>query len=265
MLKFDHKRGENDRFRFVWRMFNKLNERFFIGYSVVEDISQKFFIGNNTELDKAIEIYGLNDDTWKLGVLKWCNTDDELEEAKKEFITYSVSCNPMSYNTEFFSYRERPKKPRKSKLVINEEVVIEEKVNCISDFSDDEKEAILDFISKLGMTSFSDIKNAAPETTESDHIYSDARRFFRQFFTKEDRPELYTDKLSLQERVENKRLYNNWKAAEYYSRNKEKCKEKQREYMRAQRAKDPEAWKAAGRAEYAKRKAANPWMNTSDD
>ena len=264
MTTFDSKRGRDGQFRFIWRIKNLLNERWYIGYSTLEEITPRFFTGHNKELDEAVEIYGLNDDTWRLGVLKWCLDEKELSEAKEEFITYSVSCNPMSYNTEFFSYRVRPKKPKKSRYVESEEASIEQKVNDITDFSNDEKEAILDFISKLGMTTFSEIKNAAPETNESDHIYSDARKFFRQFFTKEDRPELYTDKLSLQERVENKRLYNNWKAADYYERNKEKCKEKQREYMRQQRAKDPEAWKAAGREQYAKRKAENPWMNTKD-
>jgi group I intron endonuclease len=54
------------------------------------------YIGSGTHLRRSIRKYGI--DNFKLEILEWCNTRDELIEREKEIITENHINNPNCYN-----------------------------------------------------------------------------------------------------------------------------------------------------------------------
>lgn len=83
------------KFHFIYKTTNLLNNKFYIGMHSTSNLKDGY-MGSGTYLRRSIRKYGI--DNFKLEILEWYNTRDELIEREKEIITENHINNPNCYN-----------------------------------------------------------------------------------------------------------------------------------------------------------------------
>lgn len=83
------------KFHFIYKTTNLLNNKFYIGMHSTSNLKDGY-LGSGTHLRRSIRKYGI--DNFKLEILEWCNTRDELIEREKENITENHINDPNCYN-----------------------------------------------------------------------------------------------------------------------------------------------------------------------
>ena len=83
------------KFHFIYKTTNLLNNKFYIGMHSTSNLKDGY-LGSGKHLRRSIRKYGI--DNFKLEILEWCNTRDELIEREKEIITENHINDPNCYN-----------------------------------------------------------------------------------------------------------------------------------------------------------------------
>lgn len=86
------------KFHFIYKTTNLLNGKFYIGMHSTNNLKDGY-LGSGTRLRRAIRKYGINN--FKLEILEWCNTRDELLEREKENITENHINDNNCYNLKY--------------------------------------------------------------------------------------------------------------------------------------------------------------------
>lgn len=86
------------KFHFIYKTTNLLNGKFYIGMHSTNNIKDGY-LGSGTRLRRAIRKYGINN--FKLEILEWCKTRDELSEREKEIITENHINDDNCYNLKY--------------------------------------------------------------------------------------------------------------------------------------------------------------------
>lgn len=86
------------KFHFIYKTTNLLNNKFYIGVHSTSNLKDGY-LGSGKHLKRSIRKYGI--DNFKLEILEWCNTRDELMEREKEIITENHINDPNCYNMKY--------------------------------------------------------------------------------------------------------------------------------------------------------------------
>jgi len=86
---------KSKKFHFIYKTTNLLNNKFYIGMHSTSNLKDGY-LGSGTHLRYAIRKYGIHN--FKLEILEWCDTREELIEREKVLITENHINNPNCYN-----------------------------------------------------------------------------------------------------------------------------------------------------------------------
>jgi len=86
---------KSKKFHFIYKTTNLLNNKFYIGMHSTSNLKDGY-LGSGTHLRYAIRKYGIHN--FKIEILEWCNTREELIVREKVLITENHINDPNCYN-----------------------------------------------------------------------------------------------------------------------------------------------------------------------